>query len=85
MANHFVRLPTMVHIVTLQRAQSSMGQLIGALARAEEFRNIMLRRCVVRVVVRWAGGGLGVCVGGRVPGQRWRCCLLAVVGRSAQL
>lgn len=44
MARHYVRLPTMVQVVTLQRSQSSMGQLLEALAGATEFSNIMLRR-----------------------------------------
>jgi hypothetical protein len=44
MTRHFVRLRTMVKIVSLQRSQSSMAALIGVLARAEEFSNIMLRR-----------------------------------------
>jgi hypothetical protein len=44
MARHFVRLPTMVTFVTLPRASSSMAALIGALARADEFKGIMLRR-----------------------------------------
>lgn len=44
MARHFVRLPTMATITALPRERSSMGALIGALARAEEFASIMLRR-----------------------------------------
>lgn len=44
MARHFVRLPTMVGIVSLTREQSSMAALIGVLACADEFGNIMLRR-----------------------------------------
>ena len=46
MARHFVRLPTMATITALPREHASMGALIGVLARAEEFSNIMLRRCV---------------------------------------
>ncbi len=44
MARHFVRLGTMVTVVTLPRPQASMEALIGVLARAEEFGAIMLRR-----------------------------------------
>ncbi|KAI8467024.1 MAG: hypothetical protein J3K34DRAFT_47254 [Monoraphidium minutum] len=44
MARHYVRLPTMVVLVKLPRQQSSMAALISALARADEFKNIILRR-----------------------------------------
>lgn len=45
MARHYVRLPTMVRVAGLPRGESSMEHLIGALARADEFKNIILRRC----------------------------------------
>jgi hypothetical protein len=66
MTRHFVRLPTMVKIVSLQRSQASMGALIGVLARAQEFSHIMLRRC----------GVVGLFLGGNSkplsrPPQRW--------------
>lgn len=44
MARHFVRLPTMAAVASLPRAQSSMGALVAALARAEEFGHMTLRR-----------------------------------------
>lgn len=52
MARHFVRLPTMATITSLPRERSSMGALIGVLARAEEFKNIMLRRWVQATAAR---------------------------------
>lgn len=69
MARHCVKLPTMCGVARLSREQSSMAALIGVLARAEEFKNISLRRCV-------GGGGAAVhCVSG--PAQA-KCTLLAL-------